>query len=130
MALLKNKKIGGAGFPNAAEITRAVYDFAQDTGAIASYEVFEAQNDCVVSLKHMAVKAAVTLSGALTLDLGKGSAGTEILSNKAVATLTLDSIHVGAAPVKLSAGDKICMNIEAFAATAGKLEFVLEVVKY
>ncbi len=28
------------------------------------------------------------------------------------------------------AGFPICMNIEAFAATAGKLEFVLEVVKY
>lgn len=130
MALLKDKKTNGAGFPNAVEIIRVTYDFAQDTGAIASYEVFESQNDCVVSLRHMAVKAAVTSGGSLTLDLGKGSAGSEIISNKAVAAMTLGSLHVGAAPVKLAAGEKISMNLKTAAATAGVLEFVLEVTRY
>lgn len=130
MAALKGKKIVGAGFPNAVEVVRVNYDFAKDTGAIGSYEVLEAENDCVIKLRHAAVKTAVTSSGALTMDLGKGAAGTEIISNKAVSALTLESLHEGAAQVKLAAGEKICMNLEAFDATAGKVEFVFEITKY
>lgn len=132
MAILADKKLGGAGFSNAVELVRVVYDFAVDGGAIADYDVFEADSACVVSLKHMAVKAAVTSAGAMVLDLGKSAGGTEFFSDKAVAVLTLDSLHLPAAPaaVRLAAGDKVVMGIEAAAATAGKLEMVFEVVKY
>lgn len=130
MAVLSNKKVVGTTFPNQVDVVRVVYDFSKDSGAIASYEVLEADSSCVVSLRAMIVKTAMLSSSTLTLDLGKGSAGTEIISNKAVASMTIESLHVGAAPVQLDAGEKVCMNIEAFAATAGVLEFVFEVIKY
>jgi len=132
MAVLADKKLGGAGFSNAKELVRVVYDFAVDGGAVADYDVFEADADCVVSLKHMAVKTAVTSGGSLVLDLGKSAGGTEFFSDKAVAAMTLNSVHCPSAPaaVYLAAGAKIVMGIEAAAATAGKLEMVFEVVKY
>jgi hypothetical protein len=109
-----------------------VYDFSKDTGAVADYDVLEADSACVVSLKHMAVKTAVTSGGSLVLDLGKSAGGTEFFSDKAVAALTANSIHVTSAPaaVRLASGEKIVMGIEAAAATAGKLEMVFEVVKF
>lgn len=132
MAVLVDKKTVGAGFSNAAEIVRVVYDFAVDGGSVADFDVLEADSACVVSLKHMAVKTAVTSGGSLVLDLGKSAGGTEFFSDKAVATLTLASIHAPAAPaaVYLPAAGKIVMGIEAAAATAGKLEMVFEVVRY
>jgi len=93
MAVLADKKLGGAGFSNAKELVRVVYDFAVDGGAVADYDVFEADADCVVSLKHMAVKTAVTSGGSLVLDLGKSAGGTEFFSDKAVAAMTLNSVH-------------------------------------
>lgn len=132
MAVLKDKQLAGGTFGNAVELVRVVYDFAKDTGAIADYDVIEAEGACVVKLKHMSVKTAVTSGGALVLDLGKSAGGTEFFSDKAVAALTLDSVHVTAAPaaVRLADGEKIVMGIEAFAATAGKLEMVFELTKY
>lgn len=132
MAVLKGKKVAGAGFSNEKEMVRVVYDFSKDGGSIADFDVLVADSACVVSLMHMSVKTAVTSAGALVLDLGKSAGGTEFFSDKAVAALTLDSVHAPAAPaaVHLAAADKIVMGIEAFAATAGKLEMVFEVVKY
>ncbi len=130
MPALINRQDIGLTFPNQVEIIRVKYDFAVDTGAVASYTLLTADSSCVVFLKAMIVKTAVTSGGSLTLDLGKGSAGTEIISNKAVAALTVESLHVGAAPVQLDAGEIVAMNIEVAAATAGVLEFVFEVIKY
>ena len=132
MAVLADKKTLGAPFNNAAELVRVVYDFARDGGALADYDVFEAQSACVVQLKHMAVKTAVTSGGALVLDLGKNAGGTEFFSDKALAALTLNSLHVtsGPAAIRLAAGDKVVLGIEGAAATAGKLEIVLEVVSF
>jgi hypothetical protein len=130
MANLVDRKEIGLTFPNQNEIIRVKYDFSVDTGAVASYTVLTADSSCVVFLKAMIVKTAVTSGGSLTLDLGKGSAGTEIISNKAVASMTIESLHVGAAPVQLDSGEIVAMNIEVAAATAGVLEFVFEVIKY
>ena len=132
MAVLKDKKVAGAVFANDAEIVRVVYDFTKDGGAVANYDVLVADSACVVSLKHMAVKTAVTSGGSMTLDLGKGAGGTEFFSNKAVAALTANSIHVTSAPaaVRLASGEKVVMALEVAAATAGKVEMVFEVVKF
>jgi hypothetical protein len=132
MPVLKDKKKVGGGFANAAEMVRVEYDFAKDGGAIGNYDVLEADSACVVSLRHMAVKSAVTSGGAMTVDLGKNAGGTQFFSNKAVADLTLDSLHLTSAPaaVRLVAGDKVVMALEAFAATAGKVEMVFEIVRY
>lgn len=132
MAVLADAKIAGGGFTNAKEIVRVVYDFAEDTGAVADYDVLTADSKCVAKLLHMTVKTAVTSGGSLVLDLGKGAGGTEFFSDKAVAALTLDSVHVTSAPaaVVLASGDKIVMGIEAAAATAGKVEMVFELVRF
>lgn len=131
MAVLKDKVTTGPGFTNAVEVVRVVYDFTKDGGAVADYDVLEADAACVVSLKHMLVKTAATSGGAMVLDLGKGAGGTEFFSDKAVAALTLNSVHMPSAPVGvyLADGEKIVLGIEAFAATAGKLEMVFEIVK-
>lgn len=132
MAVLADKKTGGAGFSNGEEVIRVVYNFADDTGAVADYDVFEADSACVVHLMHMSVKTAVTSGGSLVLDLGKGAGGVEFFSDKAVAALVIDSIHCPAAPVavQLDVGEKIVMGIEAAAALTGKLEMVFKVMKY
>lgn len=130
MANVSDKKTVGAPFPHSVEIRRVTYDFSNDGGAIGALELLQVDSQCVVHLKHASVKTAVTSGGALTLDVGKGAAGAEILSNVAVGALTLDSLHVGAAPVELDTDEVISMNIEAAAATAGVVEFVFEIIKY
>jgi hypothetical protein len=133
MAVLADKKIIGGPFANAREIVRVVYDFAADTGAIADYEVLESDGNCIVKLAFAVVKTAVTSSDALVADLGKGAGGTEFWSDKAVSALTDESVHVADAEypaIKLADGEKVVLGIEAFAATAGKIEFVFEVYKY
>jgi hypothetical protein len=130
MAVLVDvKNNAGPSFPNAVEVVRATWDFAVDGGSVTFYDALVADAGCIVSLRAAIVKTAVTSGGSLTLDLGKGAAGTEMISNKAVASMTLNNITVGAAPVYLAANEKISMNIEVAAATAGKIEFIFEVVK-
>lgn len=132
MAVLADVKTQGAGFGNAMEVVRVVYDFSVDGGTVADYDVLVADSSCVVKLLHMSVKTAVTSGGSLVLDLGKGVGGTEFFSDKAVAALTLDSVHCTSAPaaVQLDSGEKIVMGIEGAAATAGKLEMVFGLMKY
>lgn len=133
MAVLADKKLVGAEFKKSFEIVRAVYDFAADTGAVADYDVLEASGACVVKLLHAHVKTAVTSGGSLVVDLGKSAGGTQFWSDKAVAALTLDSIHsvdaiAGTAGVVLAEGDKVVLGLEVAAATAGKIEFVFAVM--
>jgi hypothetical protein len=133
MAALADRKYVGAQFAKDFEIVRVVYDFAEDTGAQADLDVLEASGSCVVKLLHAHVKTAVTSGGSLVLDLGKGAGGTEFWSNKAVANLTLDSMHAvdaigGTAGVELDAGEKVVLGIEVADATAGKIEMVFAVM--
>lgn len=130
MAALVNAKTVGLVFPNQAEIIRVVWDFEVDGGAVAAYTVLTADSSCIVSLKAMVVKTAATSGGSMTVDLGKGTSGAEIVSNKAVAAMTAENLTVGLAPVQLDAAEVVSMNIEAAAATAGKVEFIFEVLKY
>lgn len=130
MASVSKAKVVGAQFPNSCEIVRVEYDFAVDGGATGDLTLLTADSQCVVFLKYASVKTAVTSGGSLTLDIGKGTSGAEIFSNKAVAALTLDSLHVGSAPVEIAVDEIVNMKIEAAAATAGKVEFVFEVYKY
>jgi len=133
MPALKDVKTQGAGFSNDAGLVRVVYDFAVDTGAVADYTVMTADSACVVRLKHVAVKAAMTSGGLMTVDLGKGTAGVQFMSAVAVASLTLNSIVLppaATAAVYLAAGEIINLGINVAAGTAGSLEVVLEVIKF
>ncbi|MEM5807975.1 MAG: hypothetical protein QW818_02480 [Candidatus Aenigmatarchaeota archaeon] len=132
MPVLKDMKKVGGGFRNEVELVRVVYDYTLDGGAVGNYDVLTAESPCVVTLRHAAVKTAVTSSGSMTIDLGKGVGGTEFFNNKPVASLTLDSLHLTSAPaaVRLAPGDKVVMALETAPATAGKLEMVFEVTRY
>lgn len=132
MAALKDAKTVGLTFGNEADVVRVKYDFSKDTGALADLDVLTADSACAVSLRHMAVKTAVTSGGSLVLDLGKGAGGVQFFSDKAVADLTLNSVHCPAAPaaVYLASGEKIVLGIEGATALTGVLEMVFEVIKY
>lgn len=130
---LKDKKIVGAPFSNASELVAVTYDFAEDGGAIADYDVLEASGSCVVELLYLHVETAVTSSDALVLDLGKGDGGTGYFSDLAITAV--DGIEDIVAPtaenrfVELTDGEKIVLGIEAFAATAGKFHMVFRILK-
>lgn len=133
MAVLVGAKSVGAEFQKSFEIVRVIYDFSVDTGAVADYTMLTATGACVVKLLHAHVKTAVTSGGALVVDLGKAAGGTEFWSDKAVAALTLDSMHsvdaiAGVAGVELTEGELIVLGLEVAAATAGKIEFVFAIM--
>lgn len=133
MALLVNKKRVGAPFDGKVELLRVEYDFANDAGAIADFEVLEADSKCLVRLRSLNVETQVTSGGSLVLDLGKGAGGVEFLSDAAVATLTADAVilsDTAETTVLLADGDTIQMGIEAATATAGKFSMVFEVYSF
>jgi hypothetical protein len=130
MAVLTDKKVVGAPFGNSSELVRVTYDFSADGGAIADYDVLEADGPLLVELVNCDVKTAVTSSDAILFDLGKSSGGTEFWGDVVKASLSLDaqvpSETVGKI-VELADGEKIVMGVEAFAATAGKFTFTFRV---
>jgi hypothetical protein len=133
MATLKGHKYVGAEYQKSFEIVRVQYSFALDTGAQADLDVLTAQGDCVVKFLHAHVKTAATSGGSMVLDLGKAAGGVEFWSNKAVASLTLDSMHTvdaiaGVSGVELTAGETVVLGIEVADATAGVIEFVFAIM--
>lgn len=127
---MKDKKTIGPSFPNAAEIVRVVYDFAVDGGAIGALDAIEATDTCVVSMKHAHVISAVTSDGAVEFSIGSEANTNEFLNAEVKADLAENDVlsSVGS-KVRLVSGDKIQLDIAVAAITAGKVEFVFEVVK-
>lgn len=130
MTSVVDTKVVGSSFSNQVDLIRAVYDFDADGGSLGDLTLLTSDGGCVVKLKYMRVVTAVTSAGALTLDLGKAS-GAELLSAVGKAALVVDLIHLPSAPaaVELTDGEVVAMGIIAAAATAGKMEFVFEVMK-
>ena len=131
MSLDKKKNIGAPAY-NAEELVSVVYDFSVDGGAIGDYDVLEntGTDEVIVELDRIEVETAVTSGGALVADLGKGDGGTEFISDKAVAALTVYSIHLpdtAGTKVALGNGEKVVLGIEAAAATAGKMHMVFKI---
>jgi hypothetical protein len=127
---LANKKIVGGGFENREQLVVVEYDFDNDTGAAADYDVLEADGSCVVELKRIDVETACTSGGSMVMDLGKGDGGTEFKSDLAVASLSLDAqiaADTVGTMVELADGEKIAMGIEVAALTAGKFKMVFAV---
>lgn len=132
MAALSGAKTISPAFSNIRDMVRVTYDFSLDGGAAGDYDVLTADGACLVRCIGANVKTAVTSGGSLDLDLGKGAGGVEFLSSVAVASLTLNSFQPSASQafVKLADGEKIVMGIDTAAATAGKVEFIFEIVKF
>lgn len=129
MALLDGKVLSGAGFSNESKLVRVMYDFSKDGGGIGTYEAMEVDSDSLVTFKCAYVHTGCASGGSMTMRLGRGVAGTEFLSAKAVADMGLGKGFSGlGGAVKLLAGEKIEMGISTAALTAGKIELFFEIM--
>lgn len=130
MAVLSNHRTVGAPMGNASELVRVEYDFANDAGAIADYDVLTADGSVLVELVNIDVETAVLSDGALVVDLGKEAAGTDFLSDTGKAALAVDAqlpADTVGTIVELADGEKIVMGVEAAAATAGKFHMMFRI---
>lgn len=131
MAVLTDHKIVGGGFSNDADLVRVEYNFANDTGAIADYDVFTADSACLVEFIGADCQTALTATATSDMDLGKGAGGVEFLSSfDAGGGITADVQTAPDTPglmVDLAVDEKIVMGIDTAAVTAGKLVFLFKV---
>lgn len=131
---LSNKKNIGAPASQSERIVKVIYDFADDGGTIADYDVLEntGTDACVVELESIQVETAVLSAGALVMDLGKGDGGVEFKSDLAKTTMAVDAMISSDAPntkVYLANGEKVVLGLEAAAATAGKIHMVFKITR-
>jgi len=132
-AVVKDKKAGG-GFGVGSEFVRIVYDFDADAGATGVLDLFVADGACVIKSFHAVVKTTFTSGGSATLTAGVQSGDVDVmLAAVAVASLTANSVHGEAValnfPIYLADGGILQQNILVAAMTAGKIEYVIEVMK-
>ena len=128
-AVLKDKqKIDPAS--NELQVTKVVYDFAKDGGAIAAYEVAEATGDIVIeSIAVDGITALDSTGDAITVDLGVTASTTAFFTAAAQSYFEAGDMTTPAAtfvPVKVAKGSKILMEFKVAAATAGK--FVITII--
>ena len=142
MAALKSHRTVGQDFGNKVEYRRFVYDFAEDGGATGALDIMTAEDDLVMVHAHATVKTACTSDGSATLIWGIETVDTDEFCNTtqgAVANLTAGAVivppvvegtpNVFALPQKLASGGKLIMTIGTAALTAGKIEFVVGLLK-
>jgi len=130
MAVLSGKKKVSAPFLNEATLMRIPFSFANDGGAIADYDVIEADGPLLIELINIDMEIAATSAGSMVMDLGKGAAGVEFKSDLAVASMTLDAqiaADTVGKVVELAHGEKIVLGLEAAAATAGKFSMMFKI---
>lgn len=127
-AVVKDKKfIDNAS--NELQVTKVVYDFAKDGGAIASYELAEATGNTVIhSIDVEGLTSLDSAGDAVTVDLGITGATTKWLSASAQSNfeagdLTASSTYI--APVKLADGGKVLVEFKTATPTAGKMVFTI-----
>lgn len=125
MAVLSDAKTKSAGYNEEEKWVSVTYDFSNDTGAVADYDVLTAGEDIVITEFYATVPTAVTSGGSAVMDLGVTAGGTNFWSDKAVADLSLNSFHAmdTHTPVKVASGAKVVFGIEAAALTAGVIKF-------
>ena len=128
MAALSNHKIvGGASatedfFTNEEKWISIDYNFTNDTGAQADYDVFTAGVDMIV--RDFYATCSVSLTGATAnLDLGVGAGATELWSDvdgPAIVSTTAGYFADAAfLPLLLEAAGKIVLGVETANLTAG-----------
>lgn len=133
MAVAYDKKEIAPEFSNEEALVRSLYEYSRDGGAVGTFELFEANKDCVVTHFHAYVKEAVTSAGSATVIIGQTGDDDSLVTSKLQAALTIGTLlkEDGAAvlPIKLAAGDKIYMTVGVAALTAGKIDCVIKYVK-
>lgn len=130
MAVAKGAKTVGAPFSNTAEIVRVMFDVSVDGGQIEENTILTADGEVLVRCIGTYVHVAPVGSGA-TLELGKGASGAEFISAEAITSFTLAGFVASesAAFVKLANAEIINLGVATAVLTAGKLEFIFEVVQ-
>ena len=131
MPALKDAKIVGAPFSNTSEIVRVTYDFTADGGEVEDNTLFTADGEVLVRCVGAHVLTAVTSGGSATIDLGRGTSGTQFLSGSAISGFTAGAFvpSASAAAIKLANGEIINMGVNVAALTAGKVEFIFELIQ-
>ena len=128
MSVLTDHKTVAAPFSNAGDLVRVEYDFANDTGDVADYDVLTADGSMLVEYVNTDVVTALTSGTDFDIDLGKAAGGIEFWSDNAKAVYPLDGQVVALVPmVELADGEKIVMGIETAAATAGKMVMIFRI---
>jgi hypothetical protein len=144
MAAIKDAKNIGPAFSNEEVVIRAIYDFAEDGGAVGALDIFEANEDIVITHFSTHVKTAVTSTGNLTLAVGVTGATTALLTatQGAKANLTTgavlfpldasgadDTSWAPTIPRRLAKGQKVLQTIGTEVANAGKVEYCIKYVR-
>jgi len=129
MAVLADKKVVGAPFSNASDKVIVEYNFADDTGGVANYDVLEADGAIVCCLEYIEVVTAVTSAGACQIDLGVDAGGQGYAKEIGKSRLSIGSIVEINKCFKLADAEKVVMGIKVAAITAGKLKLVFSIKK-
>ena len=132
MSLADTKIIYGSaatagGFTNEESWTKVTYDFSDDTGAVADYDIFTAGADLVITDYYMSVSTAVTSPAGAILDVGLTDGGVELGSNITTATLAAGYVVSfpagGVTKLRVAKDSDIVMGIESSTFTAGVIDF-------
>lgn len=130
MAAATNAKTAGGTFTGKIETLEVTYDFANDGGAAGVLDLLTADKDCMVRVAGK-VKTGVTSGGAATLEVGKsGATATAIAQVAKTAADAVGEILQPAGWMYLASGEKLIQTIGTAALTAGKIVYLIEVVKF
>ncbi len=140
MAAVAGMKYIGEAFSNDVEYTRVIWDFAVDGGASgAQIDLFTAQTDCLVTSFHAVVKTTCVSAASGTMDIGITGTENYFSNALAVSTLSANTVirpvltegtpNVAKLPVRLASGNTISYKLETSTFEAGKIEFVVGVMK-
>lgn len=134
MANLKKYKGGMSQFSEGMEVIKFEYDFANDTGAVAFYNAFQAEQKMVVHKAIMKVQTTCTSGGSATVSVGKTGSVAGFVAATAVASLTANAIIAGVPDgtggIIIAVDDYVGLDIAVAALTAGKIEVELHVSKF
>lgn len=138
-AAVKDHKTIGPGAPNQEQVYRVTYDFAKDGGATGALDLATASGDIVVTGIYAYVDTTATSGGSATLSVGKTGGATYFVGATAVASLTANALfpavlvegtpNTATVPVRIASGDKITQTIGTAALTAGKVHYVITVMR-
>ena len=125
------KTASGAPTSIGSQMYAATYDYSLDGGTSADTRVLiEFKDACSIRLVACRVKTAGTSGGSATVSLGV-AAGTEFLATEAIASFAAGAVlnqTTAGEFYKVEDDEKIVMSIGTADLTAGKFEFLFEVI--
>lgn len=130
MAAVTNAKTAGSGFTGKIETIEVTYDFANDGGATGALDLMTADAACTVRVMAK-VKTAATSGGSATLEVGKSGATATAIAQSALTTINAEGkLLQPVGWMYLASGDKLIQTIGTAALTAGKITYLIEIVKF